>query len=178
MLWASGANYGLKKTLPHMLGITIGFGSLILLCGFGLGFIFERIPVFQTALKFIGALYLFYLAYRIATASFGGKKETQKPLSFFEAAGFQYANPKAWVMALSLMSTFVIPQTSFIMNVIIITLLVMLVNLPCISVWALFGTAIGRLLKNPRALTVFNFFMAALLVATVLVMLRHSSTAA
>ena len=171
MLWASGANFGLKKTLPHMLGVNIGFGSLIFLCGLGLGIIFETFPLFQTFLKILGSIYLLYLAYRIATASFGGEQKVRQPLSFWEAAGFQYVNPKAWVMGLTLMSTFTIPQESFIVNAILITIVVMIFNFPCISVWAVFGTAIGRFLTNRKALLTFNFVMAGLLVGTILLLI-------
>jgi len=167
MLWASGANYGLRRTVPHLLGVNIGFGSLILLCGLGLGVVFETFPLFQTFLKVAGSLYLLYLAYRIATASFGGEARAAKPFSFWEAAGFQYANPKAWVMALTVMSAFAVPQLSFIAKAFLITLVVMMVNLPCISVWALFGTAISRFLKRPKVLMSFNLLMAGLLVGTV-----------
>ena len=170
MLWASGANYGIRRTLPHMLGINIGFGSLILFCGLGLGVVFETFPLFQAFLKLAGSLYLLYLAYRIATASFSGEAQAAKPFNFWEAAGFQYANPKAWVMALTVMSAFATPQLSFIAKAFLITLIVMVVNLPCISVWALFGTAIGRFLKNSKVLMTFNLLMAGLLVGTILLL--------
>ena len=172
MLWASGANYGFKRTLPHLLGVNIGFGSLIFLCGLGLGAIFEAVPVLQTVLKILGALYLLYLAYRTATASFGSEAKNQKPLSFLEAASFQYANPKAWVMGLTAMSTFAIPSVHFASSAVLITLVVTLVNLPCISTWALFGVIIGRFLTNARTLLLFNFTMAGLLVGTVVLLFQ------
>ncbi len=171
MLSASGANFGLKKTLPHILGVNIGFGSLIFFCGLGLGIIFETFPIFRTFLKIVGSAYLLYLAYRIATASFGNEKKVKQPLNFWEAAGFQYANPKAWVMGLTLMSTSVVPQVSFVVSATIITLVVMIVNFPCITAWVVFGTAIGRFLTNRNALLVFNFVMAGLLVGTILLLM-------
>lgn len=171
MLWASGANYGFKRSLPHMLGISIGFASLFLVCGLGLGALFEAYPVIQTVLKVVGSVYLLYLAFRIATASFEGKQEDKKPLNFFEAAGFQYANPKAWVFALTTASSFSLLGSNFILNALSISLVLMLVNFPCICVWTAFGTAIGRFLSNKRALMSFNFVMAGLLVATILLIL-------
>lgn len=167
MLWASGANYGFKRTLPHLLGVNLGFSSLIFLCGLGLGAAFEAVPVLQTILKVVGTLYLLYLAYRIATASFRSGLVEQKPLSFLEAASFQYANPKAWVIGLTAMSAFVIPNMHFIGNAALITFIITVVNLPCISVWAVFGTFIGRFLTNRKTLLLFNFVMAGLLVGTV-----------
>lgn len=171
MLWTSGVNYGVRRTLPHMLGINFGFGSLVLLCGLGLGAIFETFPLFQTFLKGAGSLYLLYLAYRIATASFSSDAQVAKPFSFWEAAGFQYANPKAWVMAITVMSAFATPQLSFVTRALLITLVVMLINLPCISAWALFGTAIGRFLRHPKVLISFNILMAGLLVGTIFLLL-------
>lgn len=170
MLSASGANFGFKRTVPHILGVNIGFGSLIFLCGLGLGVLFETFPLFQTGLKLLGSLYLLYLAYRIATASSSTEARVAKPLSFWEAAGFQYANPKAWVFGLTAMSTFAVPNLSFLVKAILITLVVMLINFPCISTWVVFGTAIGRFLKNPKALVIFNSTMAALLVATIVLL--------
>ena len=170
MLWASGANYGFKRTIPHMLGINIGFGSLVMLCGLGLGVLFETFPAFQTFLKLAGSLYLLYLAYRIATATFEGKASVPKPFNFWEAAGFQYANPKAWVFGLTLVSAFAVPEQPLILSVLSIALTVMLINFPCISVWAVFGTAIGRFLTNKSVLLWFNLLMAALLVGTIVLL--------
>lgn len=167
MLWASGANYGFRRTLPALLGVNVGFSSLIFLCGLGLGAIFEAFPVLQNALKVAGALYLLYLAYRTATASFGGEVNDQKPLSFLEAASFQYINPKAWVMGLTATGAFSIPQVHFVVSAALVTLVVTVINLPCISVWAAFGTVIGRFLTGRRARFSFNLVMAALLVGTV-----------
>ena len=170
MLWASGANFGWRRTWPHILGINLGFGSLILVCGLGLGTVFEAFPAFQTALKIAGSLYLLYLAWRIATASFTGGEGVSKPLSFWEAAGFQYANPKAWVMALTTFSAFAPAALPALVTAVLVTIIVMLVNLPCITVWALFGTALGRFLQNKRVLIVFNLLMAGLLIGTIVLL--------
>jgi threonine/homoserine/homoserine lactone efflux protein len=167
LLWASGANFGLRRTLPHLLGVNLGFASLLLLSGLGLGAVFEAFPALQLALKIVGSLYLLYLAYRLATASFTGEGESGRPFTFLEAAGFQYANPKAWVFGLTLMRAFARPEGGLLLSVVLVTLVVMVVNLPCIGVWALFGSAIGRFLRHPRALLVFNLTMAGLLVATI-----------
>ncbi|MCA9837404.1 MAG: LysE family translocator [Trueperaceae bacterium] len=167
MLWASGANFGFKRSLPHMLGINLGFGSLLLLCGLGLGALFEQFPLFQLLLKIGGSLYLVYLAYRIATASGIKQGEAAKPINFWEAASFQYINPKAWVMGLTAMSAFVLPQGSFILSTLVITLIFMLVNLPCISVWVIFGSAMGRFLTNPKLRLAFNLTLSALLIGII-----------
>ena len=166
MLWASGTNFGLRRTLPHIAGINIGFGSLVLVCGLGLGAVFEAYPAFQALLKAAGSLYLLYLAWRIFSASFRSSADARKPLSFWEAAGFQYANPKAWVMGITV-SAFAAPPLPFAVTALVIALVSVLVNLPCITVWALFGTALGSFLQHKRALLVFNSVMAALLVGTI-----------
>lgn len=170
MLWASGVNFGLRRTLPHIMGVNIGFGSLIFVCALGLGAVFEAYPAFQAFLKLAGSLYLLYLAYRIATASFERTKQPARPLGFWEAAGFQYANPKAWIMGLTVVSSFAAPQLPFIVIALTITSVVMLINLPCISVWVLFGTAIARFLQNRRALLLFNLSMAGLLIGTIVLL--------
>jgi len=155
-----------------MLGVTLGFASLVFVCGLGLGAIFEQFPVIQNILKVVGSLYLLYLAYRIARASFSDNQNVRKPFTFLEAAAFQYANPKAWVMALTTMSTLSIPNPSFVISAALTTLVVMVINLPSITVWVLFGQAIGQFLKNKRALIIFNLVMAALLVGTIVFILR------
>ncbi len=171
MLTASGANYGFRRTLPHMFGISIGFFSLISLVALGLGAVFTAYPLLQTALKVVGSVYLVYLGWRIATARPGGARSngerSSRPLTFLEAFAFQYANPKAWVMAISAVSTFTVDGERYAVSAAAVAATCSLVNLPSISLWAGFGTAIGRLLHSRRAWRVFNLTMGALTVACV-----------
>jgi len=170
MLTASGANYGFRRSIPHMLGITFGFLSLISAVAAGLGAVFMAWPPLQTALKVAGSLYLCYLAWRIATAE-PGSASTQgsgRPLTFLEAALFQYANPKAWIMAISAVSAFTAGGDTYVATAIGVALTCSLVNLPSISLWAGFGVAIGRILETPRAWRWFNRTMGALTAACVL----------
>lgn len=165
MLLASGVNFGVRRSIPHALGISLGFMVLVLAVGFGLGEVFKAWPPAYTALRFAGAAYLLYLAWKIATSGpmANDAPGTRKPVSFFGAAAFQWVNPKAWVMAIGAITTYT-PAQGYVTNVIVIAALFALVNLPSVSIWVMFGSALRNLLRNPRWLTLFNLLMAALLV--------------
>ncbi len=166
MLTASGATFGYRRTLPHMLGISVGVAIMLLLVGAGLGTVFEAMPVLYTGLKYLGAAYLLYLAWRIAGAgSVDGAAARSLPFTFLEAAAFQWVNPKAWIMSVGIVATYT-PQEGFFQNLIIATLVVSMVNFPSISVWTLFGGVLRRLLRQPRSVQRFNIGMALLLVAS------------
>ncbi|MDR5866235.1 LysE family translocator [Halomonas koreensis] len=172
MLTASGANYGFRRTLPHLLGIMGGCFLLFAAVALGLGLVFERFPLVQTLLRIIGSGYLLYLAWRIATAPPPALDGADgRPLSFWQAAAFQFANPKAWVMGLTLMASFLPEGGNTLVNALLLAAFAELVALPCISLWAGFGTAIGRWIKGPRAWRVFNGTMGALTAACVIFIL-------
>ncbi|MFA4914692.1 MAG: LysE family translocator [Comamonadaceae bacterium] len=166
MLTASGATFGYRKSLPHMLGISLGASLLLLFVGLGLGAVFERIPMLYTVLKYVGAVYLLYLAWRIANAGrIQGGSGRARPFTFFQAAAFQWVNPKAWIMAIGIVATYT-PHDGFFANLILACLVLMIVNFPAISVWTLFGSALSRVLKSEAAITRFNVCMALLLVVS------------
>lgn len=166
MLTASGSTFGYRRSLPHMLGITIGVAVMLLLVGVGLGAVFQAVPLFYTALKYAGAIYLLYLAWRIARAgAIDGGQVRGKPFTFIQAAAFQWVNPKAWVMAVGIVAAYM-PKENFYWNLVVGALVVSLVNFPSISVWTLFGSAVRRLLHRPESVQRFNIFMAILLVAS------------
>jgi len=172
MLLASGVNFGFARTIPHMLGISAGFFSLLLAVGFGLGAVLTALPSLHIALKVAGGAYLLYLAWRVAmsrTLSSGESKA--RPMSFFEATAFQWVNPKAWVMAVTAMAVYTNPLRPFL-SVLIICGAFTLVNLPSVSVWAGFGTALRGFLSDPVRLKWFNIAMGVLLAATLWPMLR------
>ncbi|MDC8804382.1 LysE family translocator [Halomonas pacifica] len=173
MLTASGANYGFLRTLPHIFGILGGCFLLFAGIALGLGLLFERFPLVQTALRLIGSAYLLYLAWRIASAPPPDlrRRGEGRPLTFWQAAAFQFANPKAWVMGLALMAGFLPEDGDTWLNALLLAAFAELVALPCIAVWAGFGTAIGRWLDSPRAWRVFNALMGALTAACVLFIL-------
>ena len=169
MVTASAANFGFRKVVPHMLGVTLGFGLLVMAVGLGLAGLFEAEPRIHIGLKYAGAVYLLYLAWRIAHAhSQSSTVACAKPIGFVEAALFQCVNPKGWVFAVGALAAF----TTVDGNVWRETSVVAAVNaatcLLSVVVWAGFGTIIGRFLSNPRARTVFNWSMAGLLALSLL----------
>lgn len=171
MLMASGVNFGFRRTIPHMVGITIGFVALLLAVGFGLGAMMERFPLLHLALKVIGGAYLLYLAWRIALSrSLGEAKAGARPVSLMEAALFQWVNPKAWVMALAAMAAYASPD-HYVSSVLIMALVFGIVSVFTVSAWAGFGTGLRSWLANPVRLKRFNVAMAVLLVLSLWPML-------
>ncbi|PWE48269.1 hypothetical protein DEM26_19015 [Thioclava sp. NG1] len=165
MLMASGANFGFRRTLPHMLGIAGGVSVMALLVGLGMIALFEAVPALSTILEVLSLGYLLWLALKIATAAPLDRQEANsRPMSFFQAAMFQWVNPKAWAMCLSAVTLYA-PDGSFL-SVAIVAGAFALVSFPSISVWAWLGTVVRRWLSNPFRLRVFNFTMAALLVGS------------
>jgi threonine/homoserine/homoserine lactone efflux protein len=173
MLLASGVNFGFVRTIPHMLGIGIGFLVLLLAVGFGLGAVLTAFPALHTGLKIAGGVYLLYLAWKIAMSrSLSGKGEARaRPMRFIDAAAFQWVNPKAWVMAITAMAVYTNPDRPFL-SVVLISTAFAVVNLPSISTWAGFGTALRGFLSDPVRLKWFNIAMGVLLAATLWPMLR------
>ena len=173
MLLASGANFGFRRTIPHMLGIAGGFASLLLAVGFGLGAVLTAVPGLHTVLKVAGGAYLLYLAWRIAMSRALGEAGNGKaePMTFLEAAAFQWVNPKAWVMALTAMAVYTDPAAPFL-TVFLVAFAFVIVNFPSVSVWAGFGVALRGFLADPVRLKWFNIAMGIALAATLWPMLR------
>ena len=170
MLTASGARYGYARTLPHIAGILGGCVVLFMAIALGLGAVFERYPSVQWSLRFIGSAYLLYLAWRIATApppTLDAAGDA-RPLNVWEAAAFQFANPKAWIMGLTLTASFLPANGSLVVNAFLLALLMEAVAFPCVSFWALFGRTLGTRLRTPRAWRIFNGVMGALTAACVI----------
>lgn len=166
MVLASGANWGLARTMPHILGIALGFPVMILSVGFGLDAAFRAFPILYEVLKWVAFAYMLYLAWRVANA--GRPKlaeEGGRPLGLLGAAAFQWVNPKAWIMAIGAITTYT-PQDGFVSNVLLIAALFALVNCPSVGLWTVAGSLLRSWLDNPRALRAFNIGMALLLVAS------------
>jgi len=172
LLATAGANFGFARSIPHMLGVGIGFMAMIVGVGLGLGQVFERVPMLHEVLRYGGAAYLLYLAWRIATATPAATegKATARPLSFVQAALFQWVNPKGWMMAVGALSTYTTVGGDFVFETITIALVFGAIGLPSVALWALLGVGIGRLLQAPGALRAFNVTMAILLVASLALM--------
>jgi threonine/homoserine/homoserine lactone efflux protein len=174
MLMASGANYGLRRTVPHMLGISLGHAFMVAMVGLVLLRVFETYPVLNTALKVISAAYMLWLAWRIANAVPPEAKEvTGKPFTFLQAAAFQWVNPKAWFMAITAISAYAPQENGVLVGSLIVALVFAAVNLPSVSVWAWMGVQVRRWLGSARRLRVFNVAMAVLLVVSLYPMLTH-----
>ncbi|HTK34888.1 MAG TPA: LysE family translocator [Caulobacteraceae bacterium] len=163
MLLASGANFGLRRTIPHLMGVSLGFVLLVWIVGLGLGAVFAAWPPLHAVLQILGGLYLAYLAWKIATASgIGGGASAARPMTFLQAAAFQWVNPKAWAMALGATTTYA-PQQHYVANILVVGAVFGAINMPCVALWASLGTVMRRFLSRPGILRLFNYGMAALL---------------
>lgn len=183
MLMTSGANFGFARTIPHLLGVSIGFTAMIVLVGAGLAQLFAAFPTLHLVLKVLSAVYLLYLAWKIATApppdATGpnkGRGARGEPMTFVQAALFQWVNPKAWTMALTAVTVYA-PSGSDAeaawWALAIIALVFGAVNLPSVGAWTMLGVQMKRFLSSPRALRVFNVTMGLLLVASLYPVLIH-----
>ncbi|WP_109565127.1 LysE family translocator [Jannaschia seohaensis] len=162
MILASGANFGVARSVPHALGISIGFAAMIVLVGLGLAQVFEAVPWARTALAVGSVVYLLWLAWRIANAPPPGRAEAEgRPFTFLQAAAFQWVNPKAWTMALTAVTLY---TAGGAWAVVPVAAVFSLVNLPSISCWLLLGVQMRRWLTSAARLRAFNWTMAGLLV--------------
>ena len=171
MLMASGANFGFRRTLPHMLGISIGHMLMIVLVGLGLNQLFVAFPALEIVMKVASVAYLLFLAWKIANAtapSDGAAKGT--PLTFVQAALFQWVNPKSWFMALTAITVYASSQE--LVPVMIVAAIFAAVNLPSVSTWTIMGQQIRHVLTSEERLRAFNWTMAALLVASLALILK------
>ena len=170
MLTASGATFGFRRTIPHLLGISFGFGVELLAVCAGLGAIFTRWPELQTALRWVGAAYLLYLGVRLLGSGPASSRTTLRPLTFLEAAIFQFLNPKAWVMTITAATMFLPHELSVLAAGAYMLFIMVIMNMPCIAVWALFGSSLRRFLEHPAGRLGFNAAMAVALAATGVIM--------
>ncbi|MDQ0421365.1 threonine/homoserine/homoserine lactone efflux protein [Peteryoungia aggregata LMG 23059] len=172
MLFASGVNFGFRRTVPHMLGIGAGFLSLLIGVGMGLGAVLHAYPPAFIALKVAGGLYLLWIAWKIGTSRSMGEGEAKaRPMTFLGAAAFQWVNPKAWVMAVTAMAVYPNPE-HYALTVAIVALVFAAVNVPSVSTWAGFGSALREWLSVPVRLKWFNITMAVLLLLSLWPMLK------
>jgi threonine/homoserine/homoserine lactone efflux protein len=173
MLLASGVNFGFRRTLPHMLGITCGCVIMMMAIGLGLAQIFTRVPALYPAMEAVSVAYLLYLAWKIAAShTLSVATANDRPMTFLQAAAFQWVNPKAWMMVVTGVTAFRI-YDNLLINALALSIAFAIVNLPSISVWAAFGLAVRRFLTGPAALRAFNWTMAALLVGSIVPTLSH-----
>lgn len=169
MLMTSGANVGFTKTIPHMLGIALGFAIMLLLVGFGLMGLFHSFPIIHQVLKYLSLAYLVYLAIKIATSGKAEEKESYKPMSFLAAASFQWVNPKGWSMALTAISVY--STGSSWVELAIIAAIFTLANLPSVTFWTAAGKQLQHGLTTPLRIKGFNYAMALLLLVSTVPMI-------
>ena len=172
MLMASGANFGLWRSVPHMLGISIGFSAMCFLVGLGLAGVILALPLADLGMKLASTLYMLWLAWKIARS--GAPDEGRagaQPMGFLAAAAFQWVNPKAWAMALGAIALYA-PDRS-LAALASVAVVFGLVNLPTVSLWAAAGQGLRRVLTGPARLRLFNWTMAGLLVASLVPVLWH-----
>lgn len=178
MLLASGVNFGFRRTLPHLLGVSGGLLMILLLASAGLQQWVEQHPQWHEAMKWLGSGYLLYLAWRVATSHSGAAAQAStesgansgaqapRPLGFWGAAAFQWVNPKVWVMVLGFFSAYV-PSGAGVAGVVLLCVLFSAVNLPCVGAWALLGDRLSRWLTEGQRRLWFNRGMGALLALSV-----------
>ncbi|MFS1524255.1 LysE family translocator [Microbulbifer sp. 2304DJ12-6] len=169
MIMASGMNYGTKKSFPHFLGICIGFPLMVICIGLGLGILFKKFPLMHEGIKILGVAYLLYLAWLVARSK---PSELQgastKPLTFFQAALFQWLNPKAWMMATGTVAAYTVVSLDIYAQVLLISLVFFIAAFPCVGIWLFFGVYLKKILKKQSYQRAFNISMALLLVISVI----------
>ena len=167
MVMASGANFGVRRTLPHMAGVLLGFNFMIWMVGAGLIGVLEAIPASFVVLKALSAAFLLFLAWKIANAAApgGDSGAAGKPLTFLQAAAFQWVNPKAWALSLAAVGAYV-SDAHPVFSLAVIAIIFLAAGVPSVGAWLMLGAQLRRLLRNAVHLRIFNWTCAALLVAT------------
>jgi threonine/homoserine/homoserine lactone efflux protein len=174
LLMASGINFGFRRTVPLILGVCLGFPLMIGCVGLGLGKIFEANPLIYQTMKYAGAAYMLWLAWKIATSKPSGEggADVGSPMTFLQAAGFQWINPKAWVMAVTSLSAYTIASHYYVGVAAVVGTFVFM-GLTSASTWALFGVGLKHILNDIRYYKYINYGLAAALVASLVPMLWH-----
>ena len=169
MLTTSGLKFGFKKTLPHLIGIPVGHIVQISLVCLLVGKISDPFPIIPIILKYLCAIYLLYLGYKMI-GSFGEhKKDTTRPLKLYEASLFQFVNPKAWTVASMVASGFFPHGENIVIAIMYTTFTAAIVCFPSISLWALFGASIRTIIKNIKIKKIIEYLLALLLVITAVI---------
>ena len=169
MLTASGIKFGFKKTLPHLIGIPFGHVIQIILVCFGLGSLFQKYPFIQFYLKWICFFYLIYLGWKILGSFSNNEKNNGRPLKLYEAALFQFINPKAWVVALTAATAFFPNSENFLIATMFVAITAPFVCFPSICLWALFGSSIKSIIKNTKIKKTIEYLLAMLLLTTAVI---------
>jgi len=167
ILTASGIKFGFIRSIPNIIGISSGHGLQLALVCFGLGSLFSQFPILLEVLKYIGACYLLYLAWKMfGSLNISKTEEKSSPLKYYEAILFQFVNPKAWVICITAVSLFYPENVNLIIGTLFLVIMSTIINLPSISMWAFGGSIIRRYLSNKKLKTIIEWILAILLLGT------------
>ena len=167
ILTASGIKFGFIRSIPNIIGISSGHGVQLALVCFGLGSLFTQFPILLEVLKYIGACYLLYLAWKMfGSLNISRTEEKSSPLKYHEAILFQFVNPKAWVICITAVSLFYPENVNLIIGTLFLVIMSTIINLPSISMWAFGGSIIRRYLSNKKLKTIIEWILAILLLGT------------
>ena len=164
----SGFNFGIKKTIPHILGVTFGFTSLVLLLTIGLINIFKLFPIIQVIIRYLGTIFLIYLAYKIASSTATDEIKKENPVKFIETFLFQYLNPKGVMVAIIVVSTYVELGENYVNHAIQVVLLAFLFSSTSITLWSFIGKFLRKFATNDKFIKYFNYVMSMLLLLSIL----------
>ena len=164
----SGFNFGIKKTIPHILGVTLGFTSLVLILSIGLINIFKLFPIIQIVIRYLGTLFLIYLAYKIAFSTSSNETQKENPVKFIETFLFQYLNPKGVTVAIIVVSTYVELGVNYINYATQIVVLAFLFSVTSITLWTFVGKFLRKFATNDKFIKYFNYVMSGLLLLSII----------
>jgi len=170
VLWASGLEFGFRRTIPHIVGTALGIGLLVVGVAAGIGVLLEAVPAAELVLKLLGSAYLLYIAFLVIEGGAVGRAKIAHPFSVWHAIGFQCVNPKAWVFALAAVGTFLPPELGWLPGVALLTVILVVVVVGSSSIWAVGGAALGRIVEDDRKRRAVSIALAILLVASVLLL--------
>ena len=164
----SGFNFGIKKTIPHILGVTLGFTSLVLFLTIGLINVFKLFPIIQTVIKYLGTLFLIYLAYKIITSTNIDEAKKENPVKFIETFLFQYLNPKGVTVAVIVVSNYVELGENYLSYATQVVLLALLFSSTSITLWTFIGKFLRKFATNEKFIKYFNYVMSVLLLLSII----------
>ena len=164
----SGFNFGIKKTIPHILGVTFGFTSLVVFLSIGLINVFKLFPIIQTVIRYLGTLFLIYLAYKIAFSTTSNETQKENPVKFIETFLFQYLNPKGVTVAIIVVSTYVELGVNYINYATQIVVLAFLFSITSITLWTFVGKFLRKFATNEKFIKHFNYAMSVLLLLSII----------
>jgi len=164
----SGFNFGIKKTIPHILGVTFGFTSLVVFLSIGLINVFKLFPIIQTVIRYLGTLFLIYLAYKIAFSTTSNETQKENPVKFIETFLFQYLNPKGVTVAIIVVSTYVELGVNYINYATQIVVLAFLFSITSITLWTFVGKFLRKFATNDKFIKFFNYAMSVLLLLSII----------